>query len=85
MAENYNWLTTFTGILSNRILRIICPNDIEELHSLYYSRSTIRMIKSRRMRWAGHEAQIGRRMHIGLGWKARRKQTNKKTLMWVGG
>jgi hypothetical protein len=26
----------------------------EELHSLYSSPSTIRMIKSRRMRWAGH-------------------------------
>jgi hypothetical protein len=26
----------------------------EELHDLYYSPSIIRMIKSRRMRWAGH-------------------------------
>jgi hypothetical protein len=31
----------------------------EELHNLYSSRSIIRMIKSRRMRWAGHEARIG--------------------------
>jgi hypothetical protein len=28
----------------------------EELHNLYYSSSIIRMIKSRRMRWAGHVA-----------------------------
>jgi hypothetical protein len=31
----------------------------EELHNLYSSPSTIRMIKSRRMRWAGHVARIG--------------------------
>jgi hypothetical protein len=28
----------------------------EELHNLYSSPSIIRIIKSRRMRWAGHEA-----------------------------
>jgi hypothetical protein len=38
----------------------------EELHNLYSSPSIIRMIKSRRMRWAGHVALIGGRgMHIG--------------------
>jgi hypothetical protein len=36
----------------------------EELHDLYSSPK--RMIKSRRMRWAGHVARMGRRgMHIG--------------------
>jgi hypothetical protein len=30
----------------------------EELHNLYYSQSIIRIIKSRRMRWAGHVARI---------------------------
>jgi hypothetical protein len=30
----------------------------EELHNLYTSPSIIRMIKSRRMRWAGHVARI---------------------------
>jgi hypothetical protein len=28
----------------------------EELHNLYYSPSIIRMIRSRRMRWAGQNA-----------------------------
>jgi hypothetical protein len=32
----------------------------EELHKLYPSPSIIRMIKSRRMRWAGHVARMGR-------------------------
>jgi hypothetical protein len=31
----------------------------EELRNLYSSPSIIRMIKSRRMRWAGHVARIG--------------------------
>jgi hypothetical protein len=31
----------------------------EELHNLYSSPSIIRMIKSRRMRWAGHVALMG--------------------------
>jgi hypothetical protein len=35
-------------------------ND-EELHNLYSSPSIIRMIKSRRMRWAGHVTRMGRR------------------------
>jgi hypothetical protein len=33
----------------------------EELHDLYPSSSIIRIIKSRRIRWAGHEARIGER------------------------
>jgi hypothetical protein len=37
----------------------------EELHSLYSSPSIIRMMKSRRMRWAGHVTRMGRRgMHV---------------------
>jgi hypothetical protein len=31
----------------------------EELHNLYCSPSIIRMIKLRRMRWAGHVARMG--------------------------
>ena len=32
----------------------------EELNNLYYSHSIVRVIKSRRMRWAGHVARMGR-------------------------
>jgi hypothetical protein len=31
----------------------------EELHDLYSSPSIIRIIKARRMRWAGHVARMG--------------------------
>jgi hypothetical protein len=38
----------------------------EELHDLYSSPSIIRIMKVRRMRWAGHVARMGeKRKHIG--------------------
>jgi hypothetical protein len=36
----------------------------EELHNLYSSPSIIRIIKSRRMRWAGHVAQMGEKRNV---------------------
>jgi len=33
----------------------------EELNDLYSSPNIVRVIKSRRMRWAGHVARMGRR------------------------
>jgi acyl-coenzyme A synthetase/AMP-(fatty) acid ligase len=35
----------------------------EELHNLYSSPSITRMIKSRRMRWAGHVVQMGEKIN----------------------
>jgi hypothetical protein len=79
-------------VLDNRILRRIFGPKREkatgdwrklhnqELHKFYSSPNIIRMIKSRRMRWAGHIARMGRRgMHIGYCGKARRKMTSRKT------
>jgi hypothetical protein len=36
----------------------------KELHNLYSSPSIIRIIKSRRMRWAGHLAQMGEMRNV---------------------
>jgi hypothetical protein len=36
----------------------------EELHNLYSSPSIIRIIKSRRMRWAGHVAHMGEKRNV---------------------
>jgi hypothetical protein len=36
----------------------------EEFHNLYSSPSIIRIIKSRRMRWAGHVARMGERRNV---------------------
>jgi hypothetical protein len=54
----------------------------KELHDLYSSPSIIRIIKSRRMRWAGHVARMGeKRKLIDTGGKARGKETTRKTQM----
>jgi hypothetical protein len=36
----------------------------EELNNLYSSLSIVRVIQSRRMRWAGHVARMGEKRHI---------------------
>jgi hypothetical protein len=36
----------------------------EELHNLYSSPSVIRIIKPRRMRWAGHVARMGEKRNV---------------------
>jgi hypothetical protein len=36
----------------------------EELHDLYSSPSIIRIIKLRRMKWAGHVAQMGEKRNV---------------------
>jgi hypothetical protein len=47
----------------------------EELPDLYSSPSIIRIIKSRRMRWAGHVARMKRRgMLIAYWWESKRER-----------
>jgi hypothetical protein len=57
-------------VFENRLLRIFGPKrdevtgewrklHNEEFRDLYSSPCTIRIIKSRRMRWAGHVARMG--------------------------
>jgi hypothetical protein len=47
----------------------------EELNDLYSSQSIIRIIKSRRMRWAGHVARMGTRgMRVGYWWDSQRER-----------
>jgi len=37
---------------------------IEELNDLYSSHNNVRVIKSRRMRWAGHVARMGEERRV---------------------
>jgi hypothetical protein len=54
----------------------------EELHNLYSSPSIIRVIKSRRMRWAGHAAGMGERRNAYRILVERQKErTTGKTKM----
>jgi hypothetical protein len=46
----------------------------EELRDLYSSPSIIRILKSRRMRWSGHVARMGRKcMLTGCWWESQRE------------
>jgi hypothetical protein len=66
-------------VFENRVLkRIFGPKrdevHNEELHDLYSSPSIIRIIKAKRMRWAGHVAQMARRgTRIGCWWEIQRE------------
>ena len=79
------WLLIFSEerrlrVFENRVLRIFGPkrDDImgewrklqnEELNDLYSSPNTVWVIKSRRMRWAGHVARMGEGRGItGFWW-----------------
>jgi hypothetical protein len=65
-------------VFENKVLRIFGPKRDEvtgewrrlrnkELYALYSSPNTIRVMKSRRLRWAGHVARMGRgEVHTGL-------------------
>jgi hypothetical protein len=58
----------------------------EELHNLYSSPNIIRMIKSRRMRWAGHVARMGERRNayrILVGKPERRRPLGRPRCRWV--
>jgi hypothetical protein len=47
----------------------------EELHDLYSSQSIIRIIKSRRMRWAGYVARMGeKRKAYRLLWESQKER-----------
>jgi hypothetical protein len=48
----------------------------EELYKLYSSPNVLPVIKSRRMRWAGHVARMGEKggVYRVLGWKPERKK-----------
>jgi hypothetical protein len=66
LREEHRW-----RVFENRVLRRIFGPKMEEdgswqklcnddLHGLYSSPTLIRVIKSRRMKWAGHVAHMGR-------------------------
>jgi hypothetical protein len=95
------------GMFENRVLRrIFRPKTDEvtgkwrkllneELHDLYSSPSKIRVVKSRRVRWAGHVARMGekrnaygllvgkpeRRMPLG---RPGRRWFDNTGLVWLG-
>jgi hypothetical protein len=58
----------------------------EELHNLYSSQGNIRMIKSRRKRWAGHVARMGAKRtayRILVGKPEGKRQLGRSRRRWV--
>ena len=65
----------------------------EELNDLYSSPNIVRVIKSRRMRWAGHVARMGERSgeeYTGVWWRNLRERghledpgVEGKILCWI--
>jgi hypothetical protein len=58
----------------------------EELHNLYSSSGIIRMIESRRMRWAGHIARMGAKRNayrILVGKPESKRPLGRSRRRWV--
>jgi hypothetical protein len=59
---------------------------IEEFHKLYSSPNIIRMIKSRRMKWTGHVAQMGETRNVYgilVGKQERKRPLGRLRRRWV--
>jgi hypothetical protein len=79
-------------VFENRVLRIFGPKREEdgswrklhndELHDLYSSPNIVRVIKSRRMRWAGHVACMGEVYRISVGRPEGKKPLERPRHRW---
>jgi hypothetical protein len=84
-------------VLENRVLRIFGLKrneatgywrklDNEKLHNLYSSPSIIRMMKSRRMRWARHVARMGEKRNayrIFMGKPEEKRPPGRPRCRWL--
>jgi hypothetical protein len=73
-------------VFENRVLRRIFGPK-EELHNLYSSPNIIRVMKSRRMRWAGHVARMRTKLNacrILMGRPEVKRPLGRPRRRWVG-
>jgi hypothetical protein len=83
-------------VFEHRVLKIFGPRrdeatgkwrklHNEELNDLYCSPNSVRVIKSRRMRWAGHVARMGERRCVDsvlVGEPERRRPLGRLRCRW---
>jgi hypothetical protein len=85
MFEN-RVLTRIFGPMRDEVTRDWRKLHIEELHNLYSSPDIIRMIKSSRMRWAGHVARMGETRsayRISVGKSEGKRSLGRSRRRWV--
>jgi hypothetical protein len=83
-------------VFENRVLRRVFGPKLErdgswrklhndELHSLHSSPNIVRVIKSRRMRWAGHVARMEREEVFTAFWLGSSKGRDHREDLGIGG
>ena len=94
LPVGHRWLRVF----ENMVLRIFGPRrdevtgewrrlNNEELNDLYSSLNTVRVTKSRRMRWAGHVARMGverEAYRVLVGKPEGKRKLGRPRCRWVG-
>jgi hypothetical protein len=55
----------------------------QKLFKKIYVPNIIRMVKTRRMRWAGDVTRMRRGMHIGYWWESQRRVLGRQRRWWV--
>jgi hypothetical protein len=79
-------LSKITEVKVYRTISLLSGLHNEQLHNFYSSPSIIRMIKSRRMRWAGHVARMGAKRNayrILVGNPERERPLGRPRRRWV--
>jgi hypothetical protein len=73
------------GVKRDKVTREWSKPHVEELDDLYFSPNIARVIKSTRMRWAGHVACMGRREEYTGFWWGNLRERNRLELPGVDG
>jgi hypothetical protein len=71
-------LRRILGAKRNEIIGGLRKLHIEELCSFYSSQNITRMMKSRRMGWAGHVAYLRTGLLTEVGWEGQKDRATRK-------
>jgi hypothetical protein len=86
ISKVHAFITRIFGLKRDEVTRDWRKLHNEELHNFYSSPSTIRIIKLRRMRWAGHVARMRVKMNayrILVGKPEGKRPLGRPRYRWV--